>query len=51
MPDFIFKISPNIILGSYTSSRLGQFVREWGTRYMLILDPVLEEFGTSSKIE
>lgn len=51
MADFIFRISPNIVLGSYVSSRIGQFVREWGTRYILLVDPVLNEFGVVSKIE
>lgn len=50
MPDFIFRISPNIILGSYTSARLGQFARDWGSRYMVVMDPVLKEVGLSDKI-
>lgn len=51
LADFNFKISPNITLGSYTIARLGQFVKEWGTRYMLILDPSLKDFDIASKIE
>lgn len=51
MADFNFKISPNITLGSYSSTRLGQFVREWGTRYMLVMDPVLNESGVAEKIK
>lgn len=50
MADFIFKISPNIVLGSYTASRLGQLAREWGDKYMLILDPILKEHGFVEKI-
>ena len=50
MADFTFRISPNIILGSYTASRLGQFALDWGSRYMLIMDPVLKEVGTANKI-
>jgi alcohol dehydrogenase class IV len=50
MADFTFRISPNIILGSYTTSRLGQFAKDWGSRYMVILDPILKEVGTSDKI-
>lgn len=49
--DFVFKISPNIMLGSYTTARLGQFVREWGSRFMLILDPVLKDFDVAEKIQ
>ena len=51
MADFIFKISPNIILGAYSTSRLGQFVKEWGSRFMLIIDPVLNDYGISEKIK
>ena len=50
MADFIFKISPNVILGSYTSSRLGQFAKEWGTRFMILVDPILDEFGITNKV-
>ena len=50
MGDFAFRITPNIILGSYTLSRLPQQVMEWGTRFMIIADPVLSEFGTIQKI-
>ena len=50
MADFIFKLSPNIVLGSYTSSRLGQFARDWGSKFMVIIDPVLKEVGISEKI-
>ncbi len=51
MADFIFRISPNIVLGSYTSSRLGQFAKEWGTHYMIIMDPYLKNVGLSQKIQ
>ncbi len=50
MSDFVFKLSPNIVLGAYSSSRLGQFAKEWGTRFMLLIDPVLTEFGITEKI-
>ena len=50
MTDFIFKISPNIILGPYTVIRLGQNALEWGSRYMVIMDPILKETGTAEKI-
>ncbi len=50
MADFVFKLSPNIVLGSYASSRVGQFAKEWGTRFMLLVDPVLTEFGITEKI-
>mgnify|MGYP004449350033 FL=1 len=43
MSDFVFRMSPNVIMGSYTTSRLAQLCREWGTRYLVIMDPMLSE--------
>ena len=50
MADFIFKISPNIVLGSYTSTRIGQYAKEWGSKFMVITDPVLKQLGAADKI-
>lgn len=50
MSDFIFRIQPNIVLGSYTTSRLGQYIREFGTKFMLIIDPILKQVGNADKI-
>lgn len=50
MSDFVFRINPNIIIGSYTVSRLGQQVREWGSRFFLVMDPILKELKVSDKI-
>ncbi len=50
MADFIFRISPNIVLGSYTTTRLGQFARDYGSKFMLIVDPILKEVGATDKI-
>ncbi len=50
MADFIFKISPNIVLGSYTSNRLGQYASEWGSKFLIVLDPVLKENDSITKI-
>ncbi|MBP5283321.1 MAG: iron-containing alcohol dehydrogenase [Treponema sp.] len=50
MTDFSFRISPNIFLGTYSTSRLGEFALNWGSKYMLLLDPVLREVGLSDKI-
>lgn len=44
MADFVFRISPNVILGPYTLARTGQIASAWGTNYMLIADPVLKEY-------
>lgn len=50
MADFIFKLNPNIVIGSYTASRLGQYVHEWGKRFFVILDPILKELKMADKI-
>ena len=50
MADFIFKISPNIVLGSYTITRIGQYAQEYGSKFMLIIDPMLKEVGIADKI-
>lgn len=50
MADFSFKISPNILLGSYAASRIGQTVASYGSKFMLILDPILRENDTAQKI-
>jgi len=49
MADFVFKISPNVILGPYTMARIGQVAATWGTNYMLLADPILKEFGLVEK--
>lgn len=49
MADFVFKISPNVILGPHSLARVGQIVSSWGTNYMLVTDPVLNEHGLIDK--
>lgn len=50
MNDLVFRISPNIVLGPYTISRLGQQIKDWGTRFIVIADPLLGETKISEKI-
>ncbi len=50
MSDFIFKIQPNIVLGSYTTSRLGQYVKDFGSKFMVVVDPVLKQVGNAEKV-
>lgn len=50
MSDFTFRISPNIVLGSYTTTRLGSFASEYGSKYILVVDPILKESGNTDKI-
>ncbi len=49
MADFVFKLSPNVILGPYTLARLGQLAATWGTKYMMVVDPILKEFDLPEK--
>ena len=50
MADFFFRVSPNIVLGLYTVSRLGYYASEMGTKFMLVLDPILRDVGLAEKI-
>lgn len=50
MADLSFKISPNIILGSYSASRIGQPLTKIGSRFMIVSDPILRELGILEKI-
>ncbi len=50
MADFIYKISPNIVLGPYTASRIPQYAKEWGSRFMVVMDPILKEVNLADKI-
>ncbi|MBQ9495513.1 MAG: iron-containing alcohol dehydrogenase [Treponema sp.] len=50
MADFIFRISPNIVLGSYTLSRIGQYAREYGVRFLVVMDPILKEVNLADKL-
>lgn len=50
MSDLSFRISPNIILGSYTVNRLPQYLKEWGERFMVIFDPILKEVELEEKV-
>lgn len=43
MADLLFKVAPNIVFGSYISSRIGLYAKGFGNRFMVILDPVLKE--------
>ena len=49
MADFVFRISPNIMLGPHTLARIGQVASNWGSNFMLIADPILKEFGIVEK--
>ncbi|MCR5699429.1 MAG: iron-containing alcohol dehydrogenase [Treponemataceae bacterium] len=50
MADFIFKISPNIMLGTYLSSRLGQYAKDYANRFMVIIDSALQKTDIEAKL-
>ena len=50
MTDLIFKISPNILLGPYTVSRIAQQVKDFGSRFMVVMDPLLKEVNLVENI-
>ncbi len=50
MTDLIFKISPNILLGPYTVSRIAQQVKDFGSRFMVVMDPLLKEVNLAENI-
>ena len=50
MADFIFRLSPNVVLGSYVVTRVPQYVKEYGSRFMVVMDPVLKDVGLADKI-
>lgn len=51
MADLNFRIAPNIMLGSYMTSRIGECLQAYGTKFMLIIDPVLKSLGTTPRIK
>lgn len=50
MADFIFKISPNIIISSYGYARLGQYAKDYGSKFIVIIDPLMKELSIADKI-
>lgn len=50
MADLDFKISQNVILGSYTINRLPQNVDSFGSRFVVIMDAPLKDAGIQDKI-
>lgn len=50
MADFVLRISPNIIVSSYGISRLGEYARERGSKYIIIMDRLLKEVSIYNKI-
>ncbi len=51
MADFVFKLSPNIVLGNYSLARVGEEAIKYGTNFMFVVDPLLDDTGVIDKIK
>ena len=50
MSDFSFQIPQKVLLSSYGIIRLGEFVQEWGDKFMIVMDPILTQVDAGEKI-
>ena len=50
MSNFTFKLSSNIILGSYSIAKIGSEAAQFGKKFLFVVDPLLHETGISTKI-
>ncbi len=50
MSNFTFKLSSNIILGSYSIAKMGSEVEQFGKKFLFVVDPLLHETGISKKV-
>ncbi len=50
MSDFSFQIPQKVILSSYGIIRLGEFVQDWGDKFMIVMDPILTQVEAGEKI-
>ena len=50
MSNFTFKLSSNIILGSYSIAKIGFEAAQFGKKFLFVVDPLLHETGISKKI-
>ena len=50
MSDFSFQIPQKVLLSSYGIIRLGEFVQEWGDKFMIVMDPILTQVEAGEKI-
>ncbi|AGT43003.1 iron-containing alcohol dehydrogenase [Treponema pedis] len=51
MADFVFRLSPNIILGNYSLARIGEEAVKFGNNFMFVADPFFEDLGLIEKIK
>ena len=50
MSDFSFQIPQKVLLSSYGIIRLGEFVQEWGDKFLIVMDPILTQVEAGEKI-
>ena len=50
MADFFFTIHSDIILSSYSSSNIGTYTKNQGSRFILLADPIVKQMGLLSKM-
>lgn len=51
MADFVFKLSPNIILGNYSLAGIGEEASKFGNNFMFIVDPFFKNLDLIEKIK
>ncbi len=50
MSNFTFKLTSNIILGSYSIAKIGAEAARYGKKFLFVVDPWLHETGVAKKI-
>ncbi|MGP1432244.1 MAG: iron-containing alcohol dehydrogenase [Treponema sp.] len=50
MSNFTFKLSSNIILGSYSIAKIGSEAAQFGKKFLFVVDPLLHETGIAKKV-
>ena len=50
MASFTFRLSSNIILGSYSIAKIGAEAVQFGKKFLFVVDPLLHETDIAKKI-
>ena len=50
MSNFTFQLTSNIILGSYSITKIGAEAAQFGKKFLFVVDPLLHETGISKQI-
>lgn len=51
MSDLIFRISQNVVLGSFTVNKLAQYAKEYGKRFIIVMDENIKDKDASKQIQ